>query len=26
MKVLWRGLSRLDDLVAGWLTCQSLNI
>jgi hypothetical protein len=25
VKVLWRGLSRLHDLVAGWLACQSLN-
>ncbi|MEH2058846.1 IS4 family transposase [Nostoc sp.] len=25
VKVLWRGLSRLHDLVEGWLVCQSLN-
>ncbi len=25
VKVLWRGLSRLHDLVEGWLICQSLN-
>ena len=24
VKVLWRGLSRLHDLVRGWLVCQSL--
>ncbi|WP_242055817.1 IS4 family transposase [Nostoc flagelliforme] len=25
VKVLWRGLSRLHDLVEGWLVCHSLN-
>lgn len=25
VKVLWRGLSRLHDLVEGWQLCQSLN-
>lgn len=25
VKVLWRGLSRLDDLIEGWLVCQSLH-